>query len=90
MNPLVLIADLTRSSSPASMLPTALSEVLGISLSEVMEQYFDGPGDDRVHRIEEVLDWKRSEEGGEEWLAGEAHRRSIILESVHQNVDDTF
>jgi hypothetical protein len=55
-----------------------------------MEQYFDGPGDDRVHRIEEVLDWKRSEEGGEEWLAGEAHRRSIILESVHQNVDDTF
>jgi hypothetical protein len=28
------------------MLPTALSKVLGISLSEVMERYFDGSGED--------------------------------------------
>jgi hypothetical protein len=38
----VPIEELTRSSSPASMLPTALSEALGISLVDVMERYFDG------------------------------------------------
>jgi hypothetical protein len=73
------------------MLPIALSEVLGISLSEVMERYFDGSGEEeRVHHIEDALDQKRSEEEGEEWLAGEACRRSAILEWVHQGVDDTF
>jgi hypothetical protein len=71
------------------MLPIAMSEVLGISLSEVMEQYFDASGEDeRVRRIEEALDRKRSDEEGKDWLAGEAHRRSMILEWVHQNRDD--
>jgi hypothetical protein len=42
----VPVAELTGSSSPASMLPTALSEVLGISLLEVMEHYFDGSSED--------------------------------------------
>jgi hypothetical protein len=71
------------------MFPVALSEVLGISLSEVMEQYFDGSGEDeRVHRIGEALDRKRSDEEGEEWLVGEARRRSMIIERVHQNKDD--
>jgi hypothetical protein len=66
------------------MLPIALSEVLGISLSEVMEQYFDGLGEDeRVCRIEDALDRKRSEYEGEEWLAREARRRSAMLERVH-------
>jgi hypothetical protein len=73
------------------MLPVALSEVLGISLSEVMEQYFDRSGEDeRVHCIEDALDCKRLEEEGEEWLARGAHRRSAILEQVHQGVDDMF
>jgi hypothetical protein len=74
------------------MLPIALSEVLGISLLEVLEQYFNGSNeDDRVRRIEDAVDRKRSEEEGEEWLAGEAHRRSLILERVHQNrEDDSF
>jgi hypothetical protein len=74
------------------MLPVALSKVLGISLSEVMEQYFNGSGDDEwVHRIEEVLDRKRSDTEGEEWLDGEAWRRSMVLERVHQNrEDDSF
>jgi hypothetical protein len=63
------------------MLPAALSEVLGISLSEVMEWYFNRLGeDDRVCRIEDTLDKKRSEDEGEEWLAGEARRRSKIFE----------
>jgi hypothetical protein len=71
------------------MLPAALSEVLGISFSEVMEWYFDGSSEDeRVHRIEDAVDWKRSEEDGEEWLAGEARRRSKIFERPHQNRDD--
>jgi hypothetical protein len=90
-HPLVPVVDLTCSSSPASMLPIALSEVLGISLSEVMERYFDGSGEDkRVCCIEDALDCKRSEEKGEEWLAGEARGGSAILERVHQGVDDTF
>jgi hypothetical protein len=71
------------------MLPIALSEVLGISLLEVMEHYFNRSGEDeRVCQIEDTLDKKRSEEEGEEWLAGEAHRRSAILERVHQSRDD--
>jgi hypothetical protein len=39
---IVPVEELTRSSSPASMLPAALSEALGISLSDVMVRYFDG------------------------------------------------
>jgi hypothetical protein len=39
------------------MLPVALSEVLGISLSEVMERYFDGSDEEeQVRWIEDVLD----------------------------------
>jgi hypothetical protein len=74
------------------MLPTALSEVLGISLSEVMECYFDGSSEDeRVRRIGDAIDRKRSDEEGEEWLAGEARRRSLVLERVHRNrEDDSF
>jgi hypothetical protein len=71
------------------MLPVALSEVLGISLLEVMERYFDGSSEDeRAHRIGDAIDRKRSEEEGEEWLAGEARRRSAIFEWAHQSRDD--
>jgi hypothetical protein len=71
------------------MLPAALSEVLGISLSDVMERYFNGSSEDeRVHCIEDAVERKRSEEEGEEWLAREARRRSKILEWAHQNRDD--
>jgi hypothetical protein len=71
------------------MLPIALSEVLGISLLEVMHRYFNGSSEDeRVRRIEDAVDRKRSEEEGEEWLAGEAHRRSRIFEQAHQSRDD--
>jgi hypothetical protein len=37
---LVPVEELTRSSSPSNMLPEAVSEALGISLSEVLELYF--------------------------------------------------
>jgi uncharacterized Zn finger protein len=74
------------------MLPVALSEVLGISLSEVMERYFNGLSEDeRARQIRDAIDRKRSDEEGEEWLAGEARRRSVVLERVHQNrKDDLF
>jgi hypothetical protein len=66
------------------MLPIALSEVLGISLSEVMERYFDGSNEgERVRRIEDDMERKRSDQEGEDWLAGEARRRSIVLERAH-------
>jgi hypothetical protein len=52
------------------MLPAALSEALGISLSEVMGCYFDRSDEEtRVCRIEEALDRRRTFEEGEEWLA---------------------
>jgi hypothetical protein len=73
------------------MLPVALSEVLGISLSEVMERYFDGSEESvQVHRVEEALDCHRTDQDGEEWLAREAHHLSISLECSHQGEDDMF
>jgi hypothetical protein len=74
------------------MLPTALSEVLSISLSEVMEHYFDGSGEDeRVRQIEDAMERKRSDTEGEDWLAREARRRSMVFEWVHRNrEDDSF
>jgi hypothetical protein len=91
MHSLVPVADLTCSLSPASMLPIALSEVLGVSLSEVMERYFNGSEEDVwVWHIEEALKHKWSEQEGEEWLAKEARRMSIDLERIHQGRDDTF
>jgi hypothetical protein len=71
------------------MLPIALSEVLGISLSEVMERYFDGSDEgERVRRIEDNMERRRSDQEGEDWLAWEARRRSIVLERVHRNRED--
>jgi hypothetical protein len=77
----VPVEELTRSSSPASMLPGALSEALSISLSEVMDQYFDSSEEsERVHHIEEALDRRREFEEGESWLAQQSHKMSIMLE----------
>jgi hypothetical protein len=71
------------------MLPEALSDALGISLSEVLACYFSiSYLDEKGHVIGEAIDRRRSEEEGEEWLAREAHRRSAILELVHQGRDD--
>jgi hypothetical protein len=49
------------------MLPAALSEVLGISLLEVMDQYFNRLDEEaRACGIEEALDQRRTFEEGEE------------------------
>jgi hypothetical protein len=71
------------------MLPTALSEALGISLSDVMDRYFDGSEEsERVHRIEEALERRRTFEEGEEWLAQESHKTHAMLEWIHRGQDD--
>jgi hypothetical protein len=45
------------------MLPIALSEALGISLTEVMERYYSGLDEvERVHMIEDALDQRRTVE----------------------------
>jgi hypothetical protein len=73
------------------MLPTALSEVLGIILSEVMRLYFDGLEDSvRACCVEEALDRQRLSQEGEEWLAQEASRLMIEMERDHERGDDTF
>jgi hypothetical protein len=55
-HPLVPVEELTRSSSPKSMLPVTLSEVLGISISEVMDHYFNGLDEaERVRLIENKI-----------------------------------
>jgi hypothetical protein len=73
------------------MLPTTLSEALGISLVDVMDHYFDGSDEsERVRRIEDALDRRRTAEEGEEWKAGEARRMHVMLEQIHQGGDDTF
>jgi hypothetical protein len=71
------------------MLPAALSETLGISLTEVMDWYYSGSDEvERVCMIKDALDQRRTVEEGEEWLAREAHRMSIMLEWVHRGQDD--
>jgi hypothetical protein len=82
-HPLVPIEELTRSLSLKSMLPKALSDALGIGLSEVLARYYSiSDLDERGRIIGEAIHRRRSEEEGEEWLVGEAHRRSAICEQV--------
>jgi hypothetical protein len=71
------------------MLPTALSEALGISLSDVMDRYFDGSEEsERVRRIKEALERWRTFEEGEEWLARESRKTNAMLERIHRGQDD--
>jgi hypothetical protein len=58
------------------MLPIALSEVLGISLSEVMARYFEGARsvDDAAIQIAEDIDRRVTAGEGESWLANEQRK----------------
>jgi hypothetical protein len=88
-HPVVPVKELTCSSSPVSMLPTALSEALGISLSDIIDRYFDGSEEsERVRWIEEALDRRRTFKEGEEWLAQESCKMSAMLERIHRGQDD--
>jgi hypothetical protein len=88
----VPVEDLTRLSPSESLLPEAVSEALGTSLSEVLDLYFGELDENtRDRMVWDAIDRRRDEEEGEEWLAGEARRRSLIQERVHQNrEDDSF
>jgi hypothetical protein len=71
------------------MLPTALSKALGISLSAVMDRYFNGLEDsERVRQIEEALERRMA---FEEWLAQASRNTDILLERIHRGQDnDSF
>jgi hypothetical protein len=66
-----------------------VSEALGISLSEVLNLYF-GELDKEVRdrMVWEAIDRCRDQEEGEEWVAGEARRMSMMLELSHCNRED--
>jgi hypothetical protein len=73
---LVPMEELTRSSSLSNMLPEAVSEALGISLSEVLKLYFGQL--DEVRRdclIWDAIDRRRMGDQDREWLKQESRRR---------------
>jgi hypothetical protein len=54
-----------------------------------MDRYFDGSEEsERVRRIKEALDRRRTFEEGEEWLAWESHKTNTMLEWIHWGQDD--
>jgi hypothetical protein len=73
------------------MLLEAVSEALGIDLSEVLILYFGELNDMRRGRhIEEAMDRKRTIEEGEEWLAEESRRVDVVAEMVHHGGDNIY
>jgi hypothetical protein len=74
------------------MLPIALSEVLGISLLEVMAKYFEGARsvDEAAIRIAEDIDRRVTAGEGEVWLANEQRKLEEQMEDDHRGGDDTF
>jgi hypothetical protein len=73
------------------MLPMALSEVLGISLSDVMRKYFDIDDEDEIAcRIADDINKRVTEGEGELWLAEEGRHLERDMELDHQRGDDTF
>jgi hypothetical protein len=73
------------------MLPKALSDALGITLSEVLGRYYSiSDLAERGRLIGEALDRRRTEEEGEEWLAEEARKWGAVAELVHRGGDDTY
>jgi hypothetical protein len=76
-------------SSPKSILPEALSEVLGVSVSEVLRLYYSESDDvKRNHLIRDALDYKRTAEEGEEWLREEVQKRDVVTELIHRRRED--
>jgi hypothetical protein len=72
------------------MLPEAVSEALGISLSEVLDLYFrelDEVG--RGHLIGDAIDRRMLGEQDREWLEGESRRGDAAIISLYQE-DSVF
>jgi hypothetical protein len=90
MPPRVPIKELTRSSSPSSMLPEALSEALGVSLSEVLDRYYSELDEDKRGRmIGDALDRKRMGNEDQGSLDQEA-RRHAEEDLYRREPDDTY
>jgi hypothetical protein len=86
----VPIEDLTRSSPSESLLPEAVSEALGISLSEVLNLYFgelDKGTRDRM--VWDAIDRRRGEEEDMHILQ-EVSRRADEAEFRVYYEDDTY
>jgi hypothetical protein len=80
-HPLIPVAELTWSSSPSNMLPEALSEALGVSLLEVLDQYYrESDKGIRGRIISEALDMKWMGDGDQEWLDGDNLNTTQTLE----------
>jgi hypothetical protein len=72
------------------MLPEAISEALGISLSEVLDLYFGGINEERRDRLVwDAIDRCRMEVEDCEWLEGES-RRWDREELYRGEPDDTY
>jgi hypothetical protein len=71
-------------------LPEAISEALGISLSEVLDLYFGGIDEDRRDRLVwDTIDRRRMEVEDHEWLEREFRRRDH--EDLYRGEpDDTY
>jgi hypothetical protein len=72
------------------MLPEVLSEVLGMSLAEVLDQYYSESDEDKRGRlIGDALDRKRMGDEDQAWLDQEARRREE--EDIYRREpDDTY
>jgi hypothetical protein len=70
-------------------LPKAISEALGIDLSEVLSLYFGELDDARRGRlIGDAMDRRRAIKEGEAWLAVEACERDIMDVFMHRGRED--
>jgi hypothetical protein len=73
------------------MLPEALSEVLGVSLSEVLDQYYSKLDKVKQSRmIGNMLDRKQMGERDQEWLDKESQRQEEVEILSYHWEDDTY
>jgi hypothetical protein len=86
----VPVEDLTRSSPSESLLPEAVSEALGISLSEVLSLYFKELNENtRDCMVWDAIDRCRDEKKDMHWLR-EDRCRADEAEFRSYYEDDTF
>jgi hypothetical protein len=73
------------------MLPEAISEALGISLSEVLDLYFGGVSEEQRDRLVwDAIDRRRMNMEDEAWLEAESQRINAVADMVHRGGDDTY
>jgi hypothetical protein len=73
------------------MLPEAISEALGISLSEVLDLYFRGINEEqRDHLVWDAVDRRRMNTEDEAWVEAESQRIDAVAEMVHCGGENTY